>query len=256
VAAAQSSDGDALLEAVGDARVDVREVTDQAPHLQLQGPESRAVLQSLTAADLSQLGYYRFLPAPVEVAGLPVVVARCGYSGELGYELTCRPHDAPRLWQRLLATGRVTPYGRDAVETLRQEAGLILVGSDYRPGDTDPYEMNLDRVVRLDAGWFRGREALRERGGRPARRLTTLLLDGADVPCAGALVHRAGEPVGEVRSACASPTLGRVLALAALDVVLRAEGAAVSVGLPAGPPAAAVVGSFPAYDPERRRPRM
>ena len=65
---------------------------------------------------------------------------------------------------------QVTPYGLDAVETLRQESGLIFIGGDYLVGETDPYEMNLDQVVRLEKPGFRGRgrcarSPRRRRGG-------------------------------------------------------------------------------------------
>jgi len=149
VMTALESDGDALCEAADGLEFDIRNVTAEAPNLQLQGPESRLVLGQLTGTDAASLRYYHCTPEPIEVAGEPVLVARCGYSGELGYELYCRPASAERLWDAIVATGRVTPYGLDAVETLRQESGLIFIGREYVVGETSPCEVNLDRVVRL-----------------------------------------------------------------------------------------------------------
>jgi aminomethyltransferase len=254
VITALETDGDALCEAADGLEFDIRNVTAEAPNLQLQGPDSRSVLGQLTNVDAASLRYYHCTPEPIDVAGEPVLVARCGYSGELGYELYCRPSSAERLWDAILATGRVTPYGLDAVETLRQEAGLIFIGRDYLVGETSPYEVNLDRVVRLEKPEFRGRDALRRIAAAPPRRLITLLVDGDEVPSHGAAVTHAGVAVGDVRSACLSPTLGRVIALAVLDAKLIATGLSVGVATDHGVVAATVT-EFPVYDPEKLRPR-
>jgi aminomethyltransferase len=254
VITALEGDGDAIREAAGDLDYDLEQTTAWMPHLQLQGPHSRRVLQSLIDRDLSGLGYYRLWPDPVSLAGHEVRVARCGYSGELGYELYCSPAAAEPVWHAILATGLVTPYGLSAVETLRQESGLIFIDSDYVPGRSDPYEMNLDRVVRLEKPAFRGRRALREIAAAPPRRLVTLLVEGDQVPAHGAPVSAGRRVVGEVRSACLSPTLGRVIALAAVEPVLVGADARVRIELTAGA-ASAAVGSYPAYDPEKLRPR-
>jgi aminomethyltransferase len=248
-------DGDALCEAADGLEFEIRNITADAPNVQLQGPESRSVLQSLTSHDLASLRYYQCTPEPVDVAGEPVWVARCGYSGELGYELYCRPQSAERLWTAVLATGRVRPYGLDAVETLRQESGLILIDHDYLVGETDPYEVNLDRVIRLEKPQFRGQAALRRIAEAPARRLTTLLVDGDEVPAHGAGVTAGSRRVGEVRSACFSPTLTRVIALAVIETALIEPGARFDVELEGGSQAPGEVGSHPAYDPQKLRPR-
>ena len=131
-------DRESLEAAAAGADVEIAALTDRMPHLQLQGPASREVLQSLASGDVATLGYYRFLAEPVVVGDVPVTVARCGYSGELGYELYCAPEHAETLWRALLATGRVHPYGLNAVETLRQESGLIFIGYDYFAGRDQP----------------------------------------------------------------------------------------------------------------------
>jgi len=254
VITALESDGDALCEAADGLEFDIRNLTAEAPNLQLQGPDSRSVLEQLTTLDTASLRYYHCTPEPVAVAGEPVLVARCGYSGELGYELYCRPSSAERLWDAILATGRVTPYGLDAVEPLRQEAGLIFIGRDYLVGKTSPYEVNLDRVVRLEKPEFRGRDALRRLAAAPPRRLTTLLVDGEEVPEHGSAVTDGGAVVGEVRSACLSPTLGRVIALAVVDVVRIEKGTRLDVELDNGRTGGVIAG-FPVYDPEKLRPR-
>jgi aminomethyltransferase len=255
VITALKSDGEALREAAGELDYEIADATAELPHLQLQGPHARGVLQSLTDADLQTLGYYRWWPQPVSVAGEQVQVARCGYSGELGYELYCAPGSAERLWQAILDTRRVTPYGLNAVETLRQESGLIFIGCDYFPGQTDPYEMNLDRVIRLEKPGFRGQQALRRIAAAPLRRLTTLVFESDRVPAYGAPVHRDRRQVGQVRSACWSPTFGRAIAMAVIDSGLIELGGRFDVEMPDGPAAVATVASYPLYDPLKLRPR-
>jgi aminomethyltransferase len=249
------ADRESLEAAAAGTEVEIECLTERMPHLQLQGPTSRDVLQSLASDDVSTLGYYRFLLDPLEVAGVPVMVARCGYSGELGYELYCAPEHAETLWRGLLDTGHVTPYGLNAIETLRQESGLIFIGYDYFAGETDPYEVGLDRVVKLDKPGFRGRDALRSIAASPRRRITTLVIDGDDVPEYGARVTRSGAEAGVVRSPSFSPTLHQVIALAVLDHDLTERGTQVDVDLPSGATARATVDSYPIYDPDKLRPR-
>jgi len=245
------SDGEAFAEAAGDAEYRLTDVTADAPHVQLQGPGSRAVLESLARADLSGLRYYRFLPDAMLVGGVPVSIARCGYTGELGYELYTEPVHAARLLDALIGTRRVVPYGNAAMESLRREAGLILLGRDFTSGESDPFELGLDRVVRLGKPGFRGRDALlaRSAAGIP-RRLASLVMDGDEPPPPGGEVRAGGRPVGEVRSAGHAPSIGRPVALAVIDTALHEPGRPVEIdGL------GAHVTTHPAYDPEKLRPR-
>jgi aminomethyltransferase len=249
------SDGEALQEAAAGLEVALTNHTRELPHLQLQGPRSRGLLERLGGLDLSGLGYYRFLTEPVDLAGVPVTLARCGYSGELGYELYVSPDAAEALWEVLIGSGQVTPYGLNAVETLRQESGLIFIDADYFPGDTDPYEMNLDHVIRLEKPAFRGQEALRRIAAAPARRLTTVTVSGDRPAVPGGEVRSGGEPVGEVRSACWSPTLERLIAMVVIDASLIGPGARFDVELEPGGTAPGVIGDHPIYDTHKLRPR-
>ena len=233
--------------------VAIEPITTELPHVQLQGPGSRELLAEVCDADVRSLGYFRFLPEQVHVGGVPAWVSRTGYSGELGYEVFCAPGDAPALWSALTGAGAV-PYGLAAVETLRIESGLIFIGYDYFAHETNPYDMSLDKVIRLDTGDFNGKSALAATAAGPQRRFVTLGLDGADVPEYGAAVTNGGEPAGTLTSPCESPTLGRVIGLAVLETPLARPGARLDVALGDGT-VPATVESLPIYDPEKRRPR-
>ena len=94
--------------------IEVRERTDELPHLCLQGPKSRAILQGMTTSDLSSeaFPYYTFRE-DVEVAGIPVFMTRLGYTAELGYELWVDRDRALDLWDALLRAGSRSRHGGD-----------------------------------------------------------------------------------------------------------------------------------------------
>lgn len=241
--------------------VQVEDRTAQMPHLQVQGPRAREVLGPITeGADVTTLRYFRFVQDGVSVGGVPCWLSRTGYSGELGFELYCAPDDAPDLWNAVLRAGQphgVRPIGLSAIETIRIECGLLFPDVDYFPHDTDPYEVRLDNVIKPDKpGDFVGRDAIRKLAseGTP-RLLTTLRIDGDQVPEYGAAVTQDGRDVGILRSPCQSPTFDMsVIGMAAIDRDLVQDGQRLEVALGGGT-VGATVGPFPLYDTEKRRPR-
>lgn len=241
--------------------VQVEDRTAAMPHLQVQGPKAREVLGPITeGADVNSLRYFRFVGDGARVGGVPVTLSRTGYSGELGFELYCAPEDAEALWNAVLEAGRpygIRPIGLSAIETLRIESGLLFPDVDYFPHQTDPFEARLDNVIKLDkTGEFVGRDALREIAahGTP-RLLTTLRIEGDEVPEYGAAVTLDGQDVGILRSPCQSPTFEmQVIGMATIDRGLVRDGQHVEVALGAGA-VDATVAPFPVYDTEKRRPR-
>ena len=115
--------------------------------------------------------------------------------------------------------------------------------------------MNLDHVIRLEKPAFRGQQALRRIAAAPARRLTTVTVSGDEPAVPGGDVRSGGEPVGQVRSACWSPTLERLIAMVVIDAPLIGPGARFDVELETGGTAAGVVGDHPIYDTHKLRPR-
>ena len=240
--------------------VTIEDVTAQMPHLQVQGPLARDVLGPITeGVDVTTLRYFRFVD-DVTVAGVPVTFSRTGYSGELGFELYCAPDDATRLWDAVAEAGRphgIRPIGLSAIETLRIESGLLFPDVDYFPHETDPFEVRLDGVVKLDKpGDFVGADALRRiaQEGTP-RLLTTLRIEGDVVPEYGAAVTLDGRDVGIVRSPAQSPTFDmQIIAMASIDRDLDRPGQMVQVAV-GSDMASARVDAFPLYDTAKKRPR-
>jgi aminomethyltransferase len=242
-------------------RVQVEDRTASMPHLQVQGPKARDVLGPITeGADVHSLRYFRFISEGVRVGGVPVLLSRTGYSGELGFELYCASGDADAMWNAVLKAGQphgIRPIGLSAIETLRIESGLLFPDVDYFPHQTDPFEVRLDNVIKLDKpGEFVGRDALREIGAQGTPRLlTTLRIEADDVPEYGAAVTLDGEDVGVLRSPCMSPTFDmQVIGMSAIDRELVHEGQRVEVALGGGT-VGATVAPFPLSDTEKRRPR-
>ncbi len=253
VITALDSDLEHFEEVTAGLDVAIAPITSELPHVQLQGPGSRDLLATVCDADVRGLGYFRFLPEQVRVGEVQAWVSRTGYSGELGYEIFCEPDDALGLWAALTGAGAV-PYGLAAVETLRIESGLIFIGYDYFQHETNPFDMSLDKVIRLDGGDFNGRQALEQTVQSPPRRLVTLGVDGAVVPEYGAAVTSDGVAAGTLTSPCESPTLGRVIGLAVLAERFAAPGTRVEVAV-GETTVPATVEPLPVYDPEKRRPR-
>jgi aminomethyltransferase len=185
--------------------------------LAVQGPASTAILAGLTPTDLATVKYYASYPT--EVAGVPVLLARTGYTGEDGFELFVAPADAPAVWQALLGAGRphdLKPAGLGCRDTLRLEAGMPLYGNELSTART-PYHANLGRVVKLDKpGDFVGRDALAKIAESGVdTTLVGLKAEGRRAPRHGYTVLDAdGAAVGEITSGALSPTLGYSVAMA------------------------------------------
>lgn len=219
----------ALLER-GDFGAAIEDRSDRTALVAPQGPNAAALLAGLTDLDLDAIGNYR--SAPGSVAGVDCLVARTGYTGEDGFELFCDARNAVRLWKAVVAAGEphgARPCGLGARDTLRLEAGMPLYGNELTR-ETNPFEVNLGRVVKLDKGDFIGRAALQavQQSG-PTRRLVGLrMLDNA-IPRSGYPVRSEGRPVGHVTSGTLSPTLGEKIAMALVPAQLAAVGNAVEV---------------------------
>jgi aminomethyltransferase len=227
--------------------------THDMPVISVQGPGSREMLQGLTDFDVSTLRYFRFAPERVQVAGVPVWLLRTGFSGELGFELIPDPSDAVGVWTTLTALG-AQPVGLDAVEIARIEAGLVIVGVDYLPGETSPFDVGLDKTVAVSAGLdFVGKEALAAAAAAPANRFKTLRIEGGEVPEYGAEVFHGDEVVGSVTSPTDSPRFG-VIGLAILRSDLAENGNQLEVAVADGR-VKATVADLSIHDPEKLKPR-
>jgi len=196
-----------------DAVIDDR--SERTALLAPQGPRAAELVAGLTGLDLTGLANYHSLPG--RVAGIDCLVARTGYTGEDGFELFCEARRAERLWQALTEAGQplgLEPCGLGSRDTLRLEAGMPLYGNEL-DRETNPFEANLGRVVKLEKGEFVGRRALhRIQQEGPRRKLIGLAMRDTAIPRHGYAVHANGSEVGAVTSGTLSPTLGERIAMA------------------------------------------
>ena len=243
----------------------VRNSTDQLCNVAVQGPRSRRILEQViwtppTQPTVSELGWFRFTNARIgDFHGVAVVVSRTGYSGELGYEVFCHPKDATEVFEAIYAAGEplgMVPLGLAALDMLRIESGLIFAGHEFSDR-TDPYEAGIGFTVPLKSkpDDFIGRAVLEQRKEHPQRRLVGLELAGGLVPSNGDCVRAGRAQVGEITSAVKSPILGKVIALARIDITHAEPGAALDVGQLDGQQKRleASVVTIPHFDPTKER---
>jgi aminomethyltransferase len=241
----------------------IKESTDELHNVAVQGPASRDLLAPLiwtapTQTPFAELGWFRFSVARIGgPQGLPLVVSRTGYTGELGYELFCHPKDAPALWDAVMGAGEVTPLGLEALDMLRIESGLVFAGAEF-DDQVDPFEAGIGFTVpKAKEDDYVGKEALAERREHPQRRLVGLELEGNEPASHGECVHVDRHQVGVITSGTRSPVLKKNIALCRMNVRYAELGTEVEVGKLDGfqKRIPATVVRFPFYDPEKTRPR-
>ncbi len=199
-------------------RVTITDVTEAWSVIAVAGPHSRAVLREVLGADwhaaMATLNHMDF--ATGRWGGRELRVLRASFSGELAFELHCRPANAVSLWQTLV-NGGLAPYGLEALDILRVEKGYLV--STELNGQTTPQDLGMDALLK-SANACIGREYLDRPGlHEPTRpRLVGLVAaDGRSSFLGGAQLTRLDESrhaCGYVTSAVYSPALGQWIALA------------------------------------------
>lgn len=235
--------------------VQVEDQSEETALIAVQGPNAEAILLGMaTGSDQAAITSLKYYAADhVELAGLRVLLARTGYTGEDGFELFIGSGDAAQLWKAVTEAGDghgLAPCGLAARDSLRLEAGMPLYGHELGL-DTNPFEAGLGPVVSLKkSDDFVGRSALEPlKGETPARKLVGLRGTGRRSARAGYGVVADGRTVGTVTSGLPSPTLGYPIALAYVETPLAEPGTELEVDLRGRPEGFTVV-ELPFY----RRP--
>ena len=254
------ADSDALLYCLGVqafAGMDVEIHEPDVSPLQVQGPRSKDVIRALFGDEVADLRYYRCWEG--ELDGIPLVVSRTGWSGEVGYEIYLR--DGARgleLWDRVMQAGH--PFEIRAIapsDQRRLEAGIFNYGNDMTVEDTPLHVTGMERLVELDADFI----------GKPAlRRLAQL---GVDRKLVG--VELGGEPfrmwledfwpvrhdgwvVGKLTSASHSFRLKKNIGYAWVPIELASPGTELELDSPDGR-VPAVTAALPFLDPGKDVPK-
>jgi aminomethyltransferase len=138
----------------------LKDISDEINLIALQGPESRSILQKIIQADLSMIPFYHFIEDKYEDSN--ILVARTGYTGELGFEIYGNLNVIPKIWDALMEVGKehgIVPAGLGARDTLRHEMKYCLYGNDFDES-TNPFEAGLGWITKLGKGNFIGRKTL------------------------------------------------------------------------------------------------
>jgi aminomethyltransferase len=264
-------------------KVTIEDLSERVGALSLQGPLSRAILATISPADVAGLKYFRYVATTIR--DIPVGLSRTGYTGDLGYEIWVESDRAVALWDALMEAGKpygLTPAGIWALDIARIEAGLIMMDVDYfsshhaliESRKSSPYEINLGWAVSAGKGPFNGRRALAEERRRGSawgfvgleiewesfERLFAAQGLPPQIPNvawrSSAPVYDAGRQVGYATSGCWSPLLKKSLALAHLKAPTFAPGTRVQMEITVEhrrQRAEAVVTKLPFFDPERKK---
>jgi aminomethyltransferase len=248
-------------------KVTLKTATSELNNVAVQGPKTREILATIIETPpgrptMQELGVFRFTIGRIGgVAGIPVLVSRTGYTGELGYEVFCHPKDGPAVWDAIMTAGapfKIQPFGFDALDMVRIEAGLVFGGHDF-DSTTDPLEAGISFTVpsKKEEDYI-GKAAIENRRAHPLRKLIGLEIEGNEKPSHGDPVYVGRAQIGIVTSAMRSPLLKKTLAFARVEAVHSEIGTALEIGRLDGMQKRlkATVVPFPFYDPKKERVRM
>ncbi|MEM9967511.1 MAG: FAD-dependent oxidoreductase [Pseudomonadota bacterium] len=232
--------------------VHLRDISDATVGFSLSGPNSRAVLETLTDGPLADL---KFMGCGIfDIGMLRVKVGRLSVAGELGFEIHCSAAEHITLRETLLAAGAefgMREIGYNALLSLRLEKSFGIWSAEFTQAYT-PGQTGMDRWIAWDKGPFLGREAaMAERdSNQPSQRVVTLEIDALDADASGyEPVWQNGSKVGFVTSGGYGHTLGKSLAMAMIDDEACAEGTALTVHIVGQERDARVIANSP-YDPQ------
>lgn len=193
--------------------VDFNVITDHSL-IAIQGPKAAAALETLVGKSLSDFSFMH--GKNMDVAGVPCHIARSGYTGEDGFELSVPTEEIVTITEKLLAHPDVEMAGLGARDSLRLEAGLCLYGNDLDE-TTTPVEAGLTWTIpksRRETGGFLGAEhILPQIKGGVARRRVGLIVEGAPARGGAEILNKAGEVIGTITSGCPSPILKKNIAI-------------------------------------------
>jgi sarcosine oxidase subunit alpha len=239
-----------------DWRMDVRltDVTQALSAVNLAGPRAREIIAGLTDLDCSAEGFAYLDGKRALVAGVPCLILRIGFVGEVGYEIHCPTVHGEHLWRTILEAGAehdTRPFGLEPQRLLRLQKLHVLIGQDT-DSESTPDGAAMPWIVKLDKDEeFIGKWAIEHARERPPETtLVGLHVNGSDVPTEGAAVLADGAgPIGQVTSARYSPQLDRVIGMAWVPAALSGDGSSITIS-DRGRTLSATVTTKPFYDPE------
>jgi glycine cleavage system aminomethyltransferase T len=259
------ADSDALLYLAGVAGargLDVEILEADVAPLQIQGPRSKDVVRDLLGDAVADLRYY--FCAQADVDGIPVVVSRTGWTGEVGFELYLQ--DTTRgdeLFERIVRAGE--SHGLRVIapsETRRIEAGIFNYGSDMRIEDTPLHVTGLEKFVEWNKDrTFLGRERLEQirDGSLLDRKLVGIQIGGDPMTDEGALndfwpLVEGDATVGRITAGAWSPRLEKNIGYGWVPIHRQEPGSELEADTPRGR-VPVTVAPLPFVDPNKDVPK-
>jgi sarcosine oxidase, subunit alpha len=220
-------------------QVHLTDVTQGLAAVNLAGPRAREIMGRLTDLDCSNESFAYLDGKRARVAGVPALILRIGFVGEVGYEIHFPTAYGQDVWDAILEAGAdhgIRPFGLEPQRILRLQKLHIIVGQDT-DSESTPYGAAMPWIVKLDKDEdFIGKWALEhaaEDAAHPADGTLALVgfaLPDGELPTEGAAVLDArGEPVGQVTSARHSRQLDRVIGMAWVPAAVATDGAAITI---------------------------
>jgi aminomethyltransferase len=255
------ADSDAGLWARGvavNSGMDVKVTHPDVYPVQVQGPKSKDVMTALFGPSVMDLRYYWCREDDLD--GIPVVISRTGWTGEVGFEVyLCDPTRGDELWERIMEAGR--PYDIRPIapsEARRIEAGIFNYNSDMTV-ENNPFEiMGLERLVEPQEADYIGKEALeRIRGEGVSRKLVGIEVPGEPLSFEIAEFRPAlhgGKRVGHVTDLIWSPRLEKNIGYVWVPIELAGPGNRLEIQGAHGDAATGVTAAIPFIDPKKQIP--
>ncbi len=203
------------------------DISDSVAQLALQGPKAPAILAKLLPPEQIPQKYYTAV-REVSLEGIPCMISRTGYTGELGYEIYTAAANGEALWKLLRRAGEeegLIPCGLGARDTLRLEAAMPLYGHEMDEA-VSPLEAGLDFAVKLGKSDFIGKDAL-VAAGQPKRVRVGLAVTGRGIIREHQDIYIGERKIGQSTSGTHCPYLGKAVAMAMVDAADAAVGTAV-----------------------------
>jgi sarcosine oxidase subunit alpha len=238
--------------------VQIADITGALAAVNVAGPRARELMSRLTDLDVSNEALSYLDARQGKIAGVPSLVLRIGFVGELGYELHFPSPYGEFVWDTILERGEdlgIRPFGLEPQRILRLEKMHILVGQDT-DSESNVIEANMPWIVKFDKDDFVGKWALEHVQARgPREQLVGFEMeDGRVPPEGGQVVIKERRPVGRITSARWSPELRKVIGMAWVPPELARDGAEFFVTIDGGFDKAHVR-LTPFFDPQGERLR-
>ena len=194
------------------------DASSQYGQIALQGPKAMEILKKLTAEENIPKKYYHAV-FDTEVAGIPCIISKTGYTGEDGVELYLASENAEKMWDTLLEAGKdegLIPCGLGARDTLRMEAAMPLYGHEM-DDEISPLETGLKFAVKMGKEEdFIGKKAMEERGEPKITRIG-LKVTGRGIIREHQDIYIGEKKIGHTTSGTHCPFLGYPIAMALVD---------------------------------------